>query len=215
MIITTYKNFKSVVGLTLLLMIVVILCRCGFETVDPNPEQQVVVLGGDTKYKVLVTTPCSFRIEVGVKIPDDYGHYRKDLHQLAGIYGEDGSLKYLRGAFGSWNSLSLNLPCGACTLPLKGMISLLDDRIDLIPWGCGKQRPPLLVDYVYSKYISPKNGAPVDKESEAQWQDTSPIYEYTYMPTTTYQEEICDGQPVLFDLKPACKVLLDAGVLGY
>ena len=217
MIITkTNKSFVSTSSLVFFLLILscFVLTRCGFATVDPDPTSTMII-ETETKYKVLITTPCSFRVEVKVQIPEEYEHYKKDLHQLAGIYGINGKLMYLRGAFGSWDTLSVGLPCNVCTTPVKGMISVLDDRIDLMPWGCGRQRPPVLVDYVHSVYISPKGATPIDKANEAEWQDENPVYEYTYMPEAAIQEEICDGQPVLFDLKPACQVLVDAGVLGY
>lgn len=190
---------------------------CGFEKDEPPDIYNNVTVQNDTKYKVLITTPCNYRVEAKVEIPDSYAHYRKDTHQLAAIFGPGNGLKYVRGAFGPWDALTVNIPCGACTHSLKGTIYLLDDRIDLIPWGCGRQRPPLLVKEIYATYLKATEGAvPVADKDKIGWSDKPAAinYQYSYIPQITEMNEICDGNPVLFDLRPSCKVLLDAGVLG-
>lgn len=203
----------------LMYLTVCILCalttNCGFEKDDLQDINMTVT--NPTKYKILVVGACSFRINVKAQITAGYEHYKNDLHQLAAVFGPNESMKFLRGTFSPWDSLSVAIPCGACAgdLGLSGQISVLDDRIDLMPWGCGQQRPPLLIDYVTSEFIDPRDATPVDKKDEVEWKDGEPpIYSYTYAPEAASRPEICDGQLVLFDLKPACQVLWDAGVIG-
>ena len=205
----------GIIVATLLYATIVALCSCGFEKDDPADITNVTIQE-DTKYKVLVLTPCSFRIEAHAIIPDDYAHYKKDLHQLTAIFGPNDKLKYTKGTFSTWDTLTVTIPCGACTMPLRGGVYLLDDRIDLIPWGCGRQRPPALITEVYAEYIDPgKNAKPIAEADQAEWSNEPPKkYTTTYSPRVESLKEICDDQPVLFDLQPACQVLVDAGVLG-
>lgn len=212
-----YETFHNVLFIVLYLTVCVLcalVTNCGFEK-DELQDVNVTVTN-PTKYKILIATPCTFRVDIKTQMAAGYEHYKTDLHQLAAVFGPGGSLKYLRGAYSTWDSLGVAIPCGACVnAGLSGMISVLDDRIDLIPWGCGKQRPPVIVDYVAASYIDPKGAVPVAKQNEVEWKDGEPpIYRYTYAPEAASKDEICDGHPVLFDLQPACRVLIDAGVLG-
>lgn len=175
---------------------------CAFAT-DAVYELNKTVQPTDTKYKVIHSGPCSYKVNFVVNIDYGYEHYKNSLHH--------GSVRYSKrevATFGSWNELSVVVPCGACQYDLTGVVSVLDQKINLMPWGCGQERPPLSIQKIHSSFVD------TYKKGLEDWGDDKPKeYNHEYYPNLVSDLNVCDGLPVVIDLNDTCEVLVQAGVL--
>lgn len=190
---------------------VVILVSCGLAT-DPLHSTDIVEVEGPTKYKKLLVGPCSFRIDVEARIPDNWGHWRTNLQQFAVISKHAKPLE--RARYSLWDDLHTYVDCGFCKYGLSGLISVVDSKDNLVPWGCGVERPPLNIQQVVATYVSREGTTPINEETEAPWDDT-PLkgYKHIFVPELVGESPLCEGEPVLLNLDEACEVLVEAGVV--
>lgn len=190
---------------------VVILVSCGLAT-DPLTADNIVEVEGPTKYKKLIVGPCSFRIDVEVSIPDNWGHWRTNLQHFAVISKHAKPLE--RARYSLWDDLHTYVACGFCKYGFNGLISVVDSKDALVPWGCGVERPPLDIKQVTATFVSREGTTPVEKEKDAPWDD-EPLkgYKHIFVPELVGESPLCEGESVLLNLDAACEVLVQAGVM--
>lgn len=196
----------SLVGVFILIAALA-LCEmsCGFAT-DQIGDTEYIEVDGPTKYKKLVVGYCDFRIDIKVDIPD---YWKENPHQFAVK-----SAKMERSRYSTWDNLFTHLSCGFCRKGITGMISVLDSKFNLVPWGCGPERPPLNIIEVTSTFVSPTGATPVELEGTAGWEDEPlKVYTRTFIPELMPHPDFCDGDLVTFNLDEACEALVDAGVM--
>lgn len=184
------------------------LTACGFAS--DNPCNNVdITLDGPTKYKKLIVGPCNFRINLQTHIEDKYGHWKENIHHMSVRFGSNE-----RAEYSLWDSLGVSVPCGACELGITGKVSVMDSKAHLMPWGCGPERPPLNILNVNASYVDRDGAVDIADANSAPWEDTPfPVYKHEFVPETMYDDDVCDGEPVLLDLTEACEPLVQAGVL--
>lgn len=211
-IIGAVLSFLIVVCVTLFIVAVVIhLTSCGLAT-DSLSSTDIVEVEGPTKYKKLVTGLCSFKISAEATIPGDWGHWRQNMHQFAVISNHPHPFE--RARYSTWDDLYTYVDCGFCTYGIDGILSVMDSKDDLVPWGCGVERPPLNVQQIIATYVSPGGGTSIREEDKVQWEDTPlKTYEHRFVPELTSRESFCEGDLVLLNLDDACEVLVEAGVM--
>jgi hypothetical protein len=204
------NSFICAAILVLLISSIYLITSCGFTT-DGVLIGDTEYIEGPTKYKKLYVGPCSFQINVEADIPADWAHWRNNLHQLVVM---PKNLKLARSRYSTWDDLYTGVECSFCTSGLTGMLNVLDSKDNLVPWGCGEERPPINIIRISAKYTDPEGSTPVDQENNAQWED-NPLqtYENEFVPDLISDEKFCDNDPVLLDLDEACEVLVEAGKL--
>jgi hypothetical protein len=191
---------------------VILTSSCGFAT-DPIPgDTTTIEIEGPTKYKKLVVGHCNFKINVEATIPLEWSHWKENIHQFAVISQHTKPLE--RARYSTWDDLYTYVDCGFCTRGLHGLISVLDSKDNLVPWGCGIERPPLNIVQITATYTSPKGATPIQNEEDATWEDTPlPTYMRNFVPEIILDDRFCEGDPVMLDLTEACEVLVEAGVM--
>lgn len=196
-----------------IILLIIFQISCGF-AIDPLTTDNFieVEVEGPTKYKKLIVGPCSFRIDVEATIPDDWGHWKENLQQFAVISKHARQLE--RARYSLWNDLHTSVECGFCKYGLNGLISVVDSKDDLVPWGCGVERPPLDIQQVTSTFVSREGTTPINKEDVAPWDD-DPLkgFKHIFVPELIDGGPICEGEAVMLNLDEACEVLVEAGVM--
>jgi hypothetical protein len=171
----------------LLVMVIVVMSACGFDSDDPwNYEENTNIFvdnSSPTKIKKEYIGVCSFPVFAYVTIDKDYDHYKDELHMFSAQWADREI-----GIYNKWDRLWVNLPCRLCddthvNTEVSGKISVLDNMLNLVPWGCGTIRPPLQITHLEAKYGKQK---------------------YVFPPVFESKKEVCGGEQVLFDLNEAC-----------
>ncbi|MGD9209200.1 MAG: hypothetical protein PVI90_00415 [Desulfobacteraceae bacterium] len=195
---------RFICTLFVLMLGAVCIGSCGFAT-DSIPGDTTVI-EGPTKYKKLVVGPCSFKISVETAIPIEWSHWKENLQQFAVMSQHTKPLE--RARYSMWDDLYTHVSCGFCTQGLHGLISVLDSKDHLVPWGCGVERPPLDIQQVTATYSSVKD------EEDTAWEDMSLLtYTHAFTPEILLDDRFCEGDPVVLDLTEACEVLVAAGLV--
>ena len=196
--------------LTLLaLCLVFVLSACGLGSADFCQECSIPKPETLTKYRTLYVGPCGIQICGFFEIPPSYAHYA-ETWQDSEFSVSFGAAK--RASIGPHSGRCVTVPCGACEIGLTGMMSVQFDKGQLIPYGCGRQVPPL--DIIRAETtIGTADTTPIQFKDQAKW-STKGIqwFEHDYVPELTMSDKICDGDYVLFDLTPSCEVLVKAGL---